>query len=51
MGIPEEALAVALAIDIIMDFFLTAFDMLVLPLSLINISSGLGLIDKDVLAR
>lgn len=51
MGIPEEALAVALEIDIIMDFFLTAFDMLVLPLSLINISSGLGLIDKDVLAR
>ena len=50
MGIPEEALAVALAIDIIMDFLLTAFEMLVLPLSLINISSGLGLIDKDVLA-
>lgn len=51
MGIPSEAMAVALAIDIITDFLITAFEMLVLPLSLINISSGLGMLDKDILSR
>ncbi len=49
MGIPSEALAVALAIDIITDFFVTSFEMLVLPMSLLNISSGLGMLDRDVL--
>jgi Na+/H+-dicarboxylate symporter len=49
MGIPEAALAVALAIDLIMDFVITAMEMYVLPLALINISSGLGLIDTDTL--
>lgn len=49
MGIPEAALAVALAIDLIMDFVITAMEMYVLPLALINISAGLGLIDEDTL--
>ena len=44
-----EALAIALAIDIIIDFFITAFEMLVLPISLINISSGMGKIDVELL--
>ena len=51
MGIPEEAMAVALALDIITDFLITAFEMYVLPLSLINISYGLGMIEKEVLTR
>ena len=49
MGIPSEALAVALALDLITDFLITAFEMLVLPLSLINVSAGLGMINEDVL--
>lgn len=49
MGIPAEAMAVALAVDIITDFMITAFEMLVLPLSLINAAAGLGMIDEEVL--
>lgn len=49
MGIPTEAMAVALAIDIITDFMITAFEMFVLPLSLINESAGLGMIDLTIL--
>jgi Na+/H+-dicarboxylate symporter len=49
MGIPSEALAVALALDIITDFIITAFEMLVLPISLINASASLGMIDEEIL--
>jgi hypothetical protein len=35
--------------NIITDFFVTAFEMLVLPMSLLNISAGLGMLDRDVL--
>ena len=49
MGIPADALAVALALDIITDFLVTAFEMLVLPLSLINVSASLGMINGDIL--
>ena len=49
MGIPSEALAIALALDVITDFLITAFEMLLLPLSLINASAGLGMIDEEVL--
>lgn len=51
MGIPMDALAIALTLDIITDFLITAFEMLVLPLSLINIAAGLGMIDKEVLRK
>ena len=49
MGRPSDALAVALALDLITDFLITAFEMLVLPLSLISVSAGLGMINEDVL--
>jgi Na+/H+-dicarboxylate symporter len=49
MGIPMEALAIALTIDIITDFIITAFEMLALPLSLVNISADLGMIDEKIL--
>lgn len=51
MGIPSEALAVALAIDIITDFFITSIEMFVLPMSLINAASSMGMIDAEVLRR
>ena len=49
LGIPSEALAIAFAFEMLTDFFITAFEMLLLPLSLINVSSGMGMIDKSVL--
>lgn len=49
MGIPAEALAIALTLDIITDFLITAFEMLALPMSLINIAASLGMIDENVL--
>lgn len=51
MGIPSDALAMALALDIITDFLITAFEMLVLPMALVSISSGLGMIDRESLIR
>ena len=49
LGIPTEALAVALTIDILTDFLVTAFEMFVLPFTLINVSSGLAMIDSGTL--
>jgi Na+/H+-dicarboxylate symporter len=51
MGIPSDALAVALAMDIITDFFITAFETFILPLSFINISSKMGMIEPEVLRK
>ena len=51
LGIPKDALAVALAIDVITDFMVTAFEMLVLPMSLIQIASRLGMIDVETLRK
>ena len=51
MGIPDDAMVVALAIDIFLDFLLTAFEMFILPLTLINMSCSFGMINKDVLRR
>ena len=51
LGIPSEALAVALMLDMISDFFITSFDMFNLTLAIINISSGIGMIDTEVLRR
>ena len=51
LGIPKDAMAVALAIDVIADFFITSFEMMVLPMSLLQIASKLGMIDKAVLRQ
>ena len=51
MGIPADAMSVALAIDIIIDFVLTAFEMLLLQLTLIHTSNSLGMLDRSVLAE
>lgn len=51
MGIPAEALTVVLALDLITDFLITAFEMLALPLSLVNVSSSLGRLDPEILRR
>lgn len=51
LGIPKEAMAIALAVDVIADFIVTAFEMLVLPMTLIQISAKPGMIDRDILRR
>lgn len=51
LGIPEEALAVALTLDIIADFLMTSFDTFTLQMALINISSRMNRIDKNTLCN
>ena len=51
LGIPGEALAVALTLDIIADFLMTSFDMFTLQMALINISSRMKRIDKNILRK
>lgn len=49
LGIPAEALAIALAIDVIVDFIATGFDQFILPLALVNQASNFGKLDADIL--
>ena len=49
LGIPMEALAIAFTIDLIADFMITAFEMLALQMTMINVSSSMNLIDSKVL--
>ena len=49
MGIPSDAMAVAITIDILTDFAVTAFEMLCMPLSLIHTACQLNMIDTDIL--
>ena len=51
LGIPTEALTVALAIDIVIDFLVTAFQMSTLQLTLVNTTANLGLVDMEVLRQ
>lgn len=49
LGIPMEAAAFAIALDVVTDFFVTAFEVPLLPLTLANISHDLKMVDLDVL--
>ena len=49
LGIPAEALALALAVDVLADFYVTAFEQTCLLNTLVNVSSELGMIDEDIL--
>ncbi len=49
LGIPDEALAIVISIDILFDFIRTAANMYNLPLALINVSSTMGRLDSDIL--
>jgi len=51
LGIPAEALALALAVDVIIDFFITAFEQVCLLSTLVNVSAELGMIDMGVLRK
>lgn len=49
MGIPAEAMAIALTIDMLTDFAITAFETFCMPLSLIHSAYRLNMIDQGVL--
>lgn len=51
LGLPAEALAIALSLDMITDFLMTATDMYCLPVILLNVADKLGLLDRERLAR
>ena len=51
LGIPDEALAVAITLDIITDFLITALETFTLQMALINISSKMKRIDPDTLCN
>ena len=49
MGIPAEAVATALVIDLITDFSLTAAEVGTLPMTLLSVSSQMSMLDREVL--
>ena len=51
MGIPTEAIATALVINLITDFSVTAFEVGVLPMTLINVSSQMSMLNTKVLKK
>lgn len=51
LGIPSDALVIAVALDMIFDFFLTSGDMLLLLVELFNISSKIGMQNMNVINR
>ncbi len=51
LGIPDEALAIVLSVDIIFDFIRTAANMYNLPLALVNISSTMGKLNVETLRK
>ncbi len=51
LGIPAEAIAIALACDALFDFISTGFNQFSLPLCLLNQASKSGLVDRSVLQK
>lgn len=49
LGIPAEAVAIALACDAIFDFMATGADQFLMPFQLLNQASKLGLVDRKTL--
>lgn len=51
LGIPEEGLVAAMALDVVFDFLTTAINMVMLELELLRQAQGIGLLDRDILKR
>jgi len=49
MGLPEEALTALLIVDVLTDFFVTAFETYLLPISLTKLAGDLCMLDKRTL--
>ena len=48
MGRPD-AMALTLAIDMLLDFVLTAFSVAIIQYTMIDIAAGMGMINKETL--
>ncbi len=51
LGIPVEALAIAVVLEILLDFISTALNMVAVPADLIRVANKLDMIDKETLKR
>ncbi len=51
LGIPVEALTIAIACDTFLDFIATGADQFLIPLGLLNQSEKLGMIDRKILCN
>lgn len=49
LGIPPQAIAIALACDTVLDFICTGGDQFLLPLIILNQAEKLGMVDKNIL--
>lgn len=49
LGIPPEGLLLAAAVDVVLDFFMTGFDILMLQIEFINEGALLGMLDRETL--
>ena len=51
LGIPAEALAIALSVDMLFDFLMTSGDMFSLLIEIFNISNKIGMCDKNIIKK
>jgi Na+/H+-dicarboxylate symporter len=51
LGIPLEALTIAVALDVVADFIITSTDLTYFQMELIEITDQLGMLDKKMLHR
>ena len=51
LGIPAEALAIALTCETVFDFLVTGFDQFNIPFVLLNVAGKLGLVDREKLLK
>ncbi len=51
LGIPVEALAIAIACDTLADFISTGSDQFLIPLELLNQAKKLGMVDREILTK
>jgi hypothetical protein len=49
LGIPQEALGIAMAFEVVADFPVTAFDQVGILTTITNVSAELDMLDEDVL--
>ena len=49
LGLPEEGLAIILAIDVITDFLITSTDIFCIPMALAGVAKRYGLLDEEKL--
>lgn len=51
LGIPLDALSIAIALDVVLDFFITSFDIALLQIQILHASAKLQLVDNETLRK